>query len=111
MNAALFRCPCCDHETDVLASVDEVAERFSGLRRVMINALSSGRWKTRDALFHALYGDRYDGGPESLNVISVRIHQLKKELLPFGYTIKSSAGASGAVGVYRIAPIVEGVSE
>jgi hypothetical protein len=110
MTDALFRCPCCEHETPVIASIDEIAERFSGLRREMIKALSDGRWRTRDALFHALYGDRYDGGPESLSVISVRIHQLKKELLPFGYTIKSSAGSSGAVSVYRITPIVEGAS-
>jgi hypothetical protein len=109
MTDALFMCPCCGNETEVAFTVEEVAERFSGPMRDLIDLLSIGRWKTRDALFQALYGHRVDGGPESFNVISVRMSQLNKRLRPFGYEVTSKLPSGDTAKlVYRLAPIIQG---
>lgn len=109
MSAAKFICPCCGHETAVPASADDVVSRFNGVSRELIEALSKGRWMSRDALFNIIYGHRADGGPEGLRVISVRMYQLRKQLAPLGYTIDSAArGGSRNGAVYRLAPIIQG---
>tara|TARA_R110002020_G_scaffold34066_35_gene103994 strand:- start:20473 stop:21036 length:564 start_codon:yes stop_codon:yes gene_type:complete len=106
MDTPPFKCPCCGVETAVIANIDEVAERFAGLSRILIEALSKGRWMSRDALFQVLYSHRADGGPECSKVIGVRMHQLKKHLLPFGYTIESTFRGGSTTGcVYRITPV------
>jgi hypothetical protein len=109
MNASHFQCPCCGQETLVPFPIEEVAARFNGVRRDLIDALSKGRWMSRDALFTRLYGHRVDGGPQYLHIIAVRVHQLRKELVAFGYTIEAKGGGGlENVRVYRIAPIGQG---
>lgn len=45
---------------------------------------------TRDALFHRLYGHRADGGPYSLNIISVHISLINRRIKPLGVKITAS---------------------
>jgi DNA-binding response OmpR family regulator len=75
---------------------------------------AKGAFVTKDQLFHHLYGDRIDGGPEG-NIIPVYISKLRK-LCP--YPIKTTYGAGYSIrGVSKpieeetqLPPTVSGIS-
>jgi DNA-binding response OmpR family regulator len=105
-----FTCPCCGGFIGEAASIDSVSERVTGQQRIIIDLLGKqpGRAIPRDKILFALYGDRYDGGPDySENIISVNISRLRKLLHGYGWDIVGTS-RGGAKSSYRLIPLEAG---
>ena len=57
---------------------------------------------SRDEVLSAVYAEDPNGGPESINVISVHITRMNKQLRPKGLKIQ---GRLGSLGGYRVLPL------
>jgi hypothetical protein len=104
-----FTCPCCGGYIGEAAAPEHVAEFLPhGQQRTIFDLLAKkvGRNVPRDSIMFALYGDRYDGGPDySDNIISVQIGRLRKSVSKFGWdVVGSNRGGTGNKGSYRLIP-------
>jgi predicted DNA-binding ribbon-helix-helix protein len=102
----ICRCPVCDSpipqhlvrwhfETRTLVR-NGMAMSLPPLDAKIFNSLwkrlGKGHFVTRSQLTDEIYADRIDGGPESLNIVSVRLAVMRPYLRPFGISIKSKMG-------------------
>lgn len=100
-------CPCCGHqiaETDALRWNSETRTlsgrghivQLSPIRGRIFDKLwrcwPSGHMVSLEELMTWVYADDPDGGPESVNVISVQLNHMRKFLAPFGLSIRGRHG-------------------
>jgi len=89
------------------------AAPLSRQQRAMLESLIKAypRSLGRDHLFELLYQLDPNGGPDDIaNSVAVRIHNIRKIIERFGWTIPRQRGGTGIKGFYRLAPI-EAVKE
>lgn len=101
------KCPCCGQ---LLPSQDDLrwcadSRALTGYGRAVVlspihskifNALwrswRTGRLISRSQMTDICYADDIDGGPESENIISVHMGNLRKEIECFGLTVRGRIG-------------------
>lgn len=111
-------CPICGGQLADEAKWDPVTRTFSanGLAvklTVRESTVFNPIWEARHRggvhgrirLAELAYADDHDGGPESIEAISVCMAHIRKKMAVTGYTITKSAGT--AFHAYRIVPIGE----
>ncbi len=80
-----------------------VSVSLSPFRSLMFDALwrslPSGRLIERQEMMSVVYADDPNGGPESDNTISVQVAYLKKQIKPFGLSVKGRSGYQLIVSV------------
>lgn len=100
-------CPCCGHkisETDALRWNSETRTlsgrghivQLSPIRGRIFDKLwrlwPSGHMISTGDMTSYIYADDPNGGPESVNTISVHINFIQRDIAPFGLNIKSRHG-------------------
>lgn len=107
------RCPCC---LTVLAEGTEVPmdalrdAPISPMQRMIVEKLISAypRQVSRAELIETLYGHDARGGPDNpMNIISVMLHKLRKQLPQFGWTVGANTRIPGvtAHSGYRLVKV------
>lgn len=105
--SAIPNCPCCGRAIDEMADLRWNMQTrvlsghgrtvaLSPIRARMFGALwknfKSGRPVERQEMMSVVYADDQSGGPESDNIISVQVVHLKKQIRPFGLSVKGRSG-------------------
>ena len=101
-------CPCCGRQLSENSGMHWDADtraltyrghclRLSRIRAAIFDAMWRNRGKrvlTLQQMMDTVYADDPNGGPESDNIISVQVNQMKKLLAPFGLSISGYKGYS-----------------
>ncbi len=102
-----MKCPCCGGEVTKLPVSALISIPMQPQHRSVAAALASAypRRLPMGALIDALYANDPNGGPEQAsNVIIVRVSQLRKKLMPYGWTVSSGVDGPGSHAGYRLEP-------
>lgn len=102
-------CKCCGQTLPALVGIEAVMS--GGLKKIVETVRRAGRHGIQtERLFHVIYGDDPNGGPETgIKVLHVRISQANRILRQHGYEIRGEhTGNRGAYGRYILYSI-EGV--
>lgn len=106
-----YSCPCCGGFIGEAAPVTEILETMPDTpRKSALRALvrKVGRPIEREQLIEAMWGDRLDGGPESIDSsFGVQLSRLRKDLKRHGWTILCigrNTGEHNHGGSYKLIP-------
>lgn len=107
-------CPCCGHIVTAEEGLrwNELTRTLCGLGYVVAlrpmqgkifdklwRSWPSGRMISKEEMMDHVYADDINGGPESPNIVSVQIADLRKRIAPFGISIHGRHGYL----IYRVA--------
>lgn len=99
-----LNCPACGKPVDAVpAQALALSTGLSAHERKVVEALVAAypRYVTGEFLLESVYGDRWDGGPDS-NSLNVFMVHLRKKLPKYGWTIPSGKQGRGNPGRYRL---------
>ncbi len=87
-------CPCCGSPMTSERAIGATVQLSKLERRIFDRlTLCFGKWVPVEALMHACYWDRADGGPDNgQRAISSTLRELRKKLHPIGMRIEWSSG-------------------
>lgn len=112
MSEPVPSCPCCGRPVSELADLKwnvgaralvghGMAVVLSPLRSRMFDLLwkrfGTGQLTHKSKMMDELYSEDPNGGPESDNIISVQVIHLRKQIEPFGLTVRGRGGYALAV--------------
>jgi DNA-binding response OmpR family regulator len=90
------RCPCCGQ---VIIAAAGPFDDQPVKRRIYDFLRNHPEGVNRSEIADHIYADDPDGGPDTMNVIAVHIHKMRKRLVPLGLTI---TGHQGPGSLYRL---------